>query len=344
MKYTLSDFDYNLPSNLIAEKPPEQRGTTRLLVLNKETGETEHKNYSHIPEYIKPNDVVVLNNTKVIKARLHGIIERNEREVECLFLKSRPEYHGWEVLIGLSKHVKVGDNISIGSGSVEVIHREEGGSTFIVRTKELDEESLFEDFGEIPLPSYIKRKPNMEDEVRYNTVFANQKGSVAAPTASLNLTNEILESIKSKGASIVEVNLEIGWGTFAPVWYEDILQHEMHSERYSISDEVVLQINNSITNGGRVWCFGTTSSRVIETVSLHDKSVKSGSGDTNLYIYPGYQFKALDVLVTNFHAPRSSLMMLVTAFGGYQNVMSAYEEAIKEGYSFLSYGDSMLII
>lgn len=348
-----SQFDYNLPPELIANRPVKTRGSTNLMVLDRATATIRHKNYSDIPDYIKKGDLVVLNKTKVIKARLYGVIERNGKNVECLFLKPRQEHQAWEVLIGYSRYVRVGDLIKIfktknQSATLKVIGREIDNPAFLVQMIEIQDRKLFEEYGSLPLPAYIKRKPTKEDETRYNTVFAQYEGSVAAPTASINLTKEIIKKIENNGAKIIYVDLTVGWGTFAPVRSENIEDHNIHSEHYSISKESCDAINFAIDNNCRIWSFGTTATRVLETVAYQEENGKyyarPSKGETSIYIYPGYQFKLVDILVTNFHAPKTSLIMLVSAFAGYQFTMKAYNDAVENRYNFLSYGDSMLIM
>lgn len=349
-------FEYNLPEELIANSAPPKRGSTRLMLLNRANKIIEHRAYADIPDYVQKGDVLVLNKTKVIKARVKGVVQRNGRKVECLFLKPRQELHGWEALIGYARYVKIGDQINLtekSAGSIKVIGREKGSDAFIVQAEGISHDDLFDKYGEVPLPAYIKRNATKEDEERYNTIFAKNKGSVAAPTASLNLTDKILREIELKGCKIVYVDLTVGWGTFAPVRVENIEEHKIHSEHFSISEESANVINQAIINGGKVWAFGTTVTRVLESVAYKSSDdsnpdshflVAAKEGETDIFIYPGYQFKIVNHLVTNLHAPKSSLIMLVSAFAGHQFIMSAYQEAIDKEYKFLSYGDSMLII
>ena len=344
----ISEFKYNLPEELIAQYPPSQRGTTNLLVLDRKQGNIEDRKYFNIPEYIKDGDVVVLNETKVINSRTY-FLTSNKKRVEVLFLEDRGE-DVWYVLIGRAKYVKQADVLSHEeSNDIEIVvsKREENG--FIIKFLKGNSQELFERYGHTPLPPYMKREDKDMDKVRYNTVFSKLLGSVAAPTASLNLTGRILEEIKKKGAKIVKVELKVGWGTFAPVREEKIESHKIHEEYIYISKESAESINEKILNGRRVWAFGTTVARTLESVAYKDDSsgkylVKGYEGKTDLYIYPGYDWKVVDVLVTNFHMPDSSLILLVNSFSGKENIKKAYQHAIDNKYKFLSYGDSMLII
>ncbi len=334
-------FDYNLPTESIAQFPPEKRGTTRLLVLNKQTGAIEHKRYFNLPSFIQEGDVVVLNKTKVLKARIFPKVKRTGKQVECLFLsklEEKDEFEYWEALIGRAKDVKFGDILELDGFEIEVYSRESGAPGFVVRTKNAFE--IMKKFGHVPLPPYIKRSDTTSDRIRYNTVFGQNENSVAAPTASLNLTPEILTEIEKRGAKICYVTLNVSWGTFAPVNTEQIEDFKIHSEIIEVPEETA-KIVNSAKN--RVWAFGTTVVRTLESVAS-DHEIKPFAGPTSLFIYPGYKFKVVDVLVTNFHAPKSSLVMLVSAFAGTENIKNAYDTAINEGYKFLSYGDSMLIL
>jgi S-adenosylmethionine:tRNA ribosyltransferase-isomerase len=354
----LEEFDYDLPEKYIAQNPPKIRGRSNLLVLDKQTGEIDHKKYFDVARYIKKGDVVVLNKTKVLKARIFPKVRRTGRQVEVLFLNNidESEYEDfldpalisalrkkdeevWYGLIGRARHVQIGDILEIGEREIKVIHRREGDSGFIIKGKEIFQ--IMEDNGHVPLPPYIKRDDSETDEVRYNTVFGQSQKSVAAPTASLNLTQEILQNIKKAGAQIAYVSLNIGWGTFAPVNTEEIEDFDIHSEYISIPMESVDIINNAT---GRIWAFGTTVVRTLESVADEFGKVSAFSGESDLYIYPPYKFKAVDVLVTNFHSPQTSLVMLVSAFAGKDNIKKAYEAAKSNNYKFLSYGDSMLII
>ena len=343
----IDEFRYNLPEELIAQFPPEERGTSNLLVLDRENGRLEDRKYYNIPDYIKEGDVVVLNETRVLNSRTYFLTPKGKK-VEVLFLEDLSE-EGWFVLIGRARNVNNGDVLVNEEGEemkILVKEREENG--FIVKFQEGNPYELFENYGHTPLPPYMNRVAVDSDKERYNTVFSNIPGAVAAPTASLNLTEEILEKIKAKGAEIVKIDLRVGWGTFAPIREEDIEEHQIHEEHIAISEETASVINNALLESGRVWAFGTTVARTLESVAYEDKEsgkylVKSYSGYTDLYIYPGYEWKIVDILVTNFHMPDSSLILLVSSFAGKENIKKAYEHAIENKYKFLSYGDSMLI-
>lgn len=332
----MSEYTYNLREEDIAKFPPKERGTSRLLVLDGEN--ILHKKYFDIPEYIQRGDVVVLNETKVEKRRTFFKTVKG-REIEILFL-NHTEDGNWYCLIKGARYIHDDDILSSvedESVQVKVLRRQEDG--FIVQPYMSSAEEIFESVGHTPIPPYMKRKDIPEDYTRYNTVFARLVGSVAAPTASLNLTDEILKEIERKGAKVVKIELEVGWGTFAPIREENVEEHEIHHERISVSKE-----SADIINGAkRVWAFGTTVARTLESVADESGVVHEYNGDTNLYIYPGYKWKVVDVLVTNFHMPDSSLILLVSSFAGTENVKKAYSEAQKNEYKFLSYGDSMLI-
>ncbi len=333
----ISEFKYNLPRKLIAQYPPFERGSTNLLVLDKASGEITHRKYFDIPEYIEKGDVVILNETKVLSSRTFFLTPRG-REVEVLFLEQR-ELDTWYCLIGRAKDVKVGDILECHEVSVVIQKREESG--FVVKFVKGNSDSLFERYGHTPLPPYLKREDEKSDKERYNTIFSSIPGAVAAPTASLNLTEEILKGVESKGADISKIELRVGWGTFAPIREENIEDHKIHKEYINVSSEVAQRVNQC---KGRVWAFGTTVARALESAySQEEEKVLPYSGYTQLYIFPGYEWKVVDVLVTNFHMPDSSLILLVNSFGGKESIKRAYEEAIKREYRFLSYGDSMLI-
>lgn len=365
----LSQFDYNLPEERIAKYPPEKRGTTRLLVLDRKNNKIMHKMYANVVDFIKEGDVVVLNYTKVQNVRTFPIVERSGKQVQLMFLENiqyhennsktnlenrsnQNDFEYWYALIGRAKNVKLGDKLLFEEGEyVEVIDRKAEEEGFIVRISQSIAKSteIFEKYGHVPLPPYMKREDNEQDKVRYNTIFAKKLGSVAAPTASLNLTDELLEQIKNKGAKIVYVELQISWGTFAPVKTENIEDFKIHSEQIKISKETVQVINSTIDNGGDIWAFGTTATRLLESVAVYDAAkkkhyVKEFEGETKIFIYPGYKWKLVNHMVTNFHTPKSSLLMLVSSFASHEAIFSAYNEAIYEKYNFLSYGDSMLLL
>ena len=339
----MSEYTYNLPEKSIAKFPPKERGTSRLLVLDKGNGNIEHRKYFNIPEYISEGDVVVLNETKVEKRRTYFLTSKG-RKIEVLFL-NHTEDRKWYCLVKGARYIHEGDILSsVEDSSVRIVIGARYGDGFLIEPYMEDAENIFEKVGHTPVPPYMKREDTPEDYVRYNTVFAKLTGSVAAPTASLNLTDEILAEIESKGAKIVKVELEIGWGTFAPVREENIEDHSIHHERIFVSKESADMINEAKKNGRRVWAFGTTIARTLESVSDDSGYVHEYKGDTSLYIYPGYAWKCIDVLVTNFHMPDSSLILLVSSFAGVELIKKAYSEALSKGYMFLSYGDSMLIL
>lgn len=330
-------FDYELPKEMIAQNPPEKRGDTRLLVLNRKTKGIKHKHYSDVPDYIKKDDVVVLNKTKVLWARIFPTVKRTGRMVEILFLKNIKK-NLWHCLVGRARNVKIGDRLLLNGYELKIVEGKENDPGFIIQVKNAKE--IMSEYGHVPLPPYIKRKDVDKDKIRYNTVFAEDDNSVAAPTASLNLTESILKRIKDKGTKVCYVDLEVGWGTFAPVNTEKVEDFKIHPEKIFIDKSAVDCVNKC---KGRVWAFGTTVVRALEGVAIDSDKIKQYDGETSLFIYPGYEFKIVDVLVTNFHAPRTSLLTLVSAFAGRGHVMNAYNEAKRLGYRFLSYGDSMLI-
>ncbi len=333
----ISEFKYNLPENLIAKYPPKERGTTKLLVLDRTSGDIVEKKYFDIPEYIKKGDIVVLNETKVIDSRTY-FLTPNHKKVEVLFLEER-EKKMWFCLIGRAKDVKISDRLICEEILIKVVQREDNG--FVIKFLKGNSNLLFEKYGHTPLPPYMKREDEGSDRERYNTVFSSIPGAVAAPTASLNLTDDILDRIQRKGAKILKIELKIGWGTFAPIREENIEDHVIHKEYIKVSEEVADQINEC---KGKVWAFGTTVARALESVySNKEEKVLPYSGYTQLYIYPGYEWKVVDTLVTNFHMPDSSLILLVSSFAGVENIKKAYAFASKKEYKFLSYGDSMLI-
>ena len=337
-----SDFYYDLPPELIAQDPLEDRSSSRLMVLDKETGEVSHHVFREIGNYLEPGDCLVLNNTKVIPARLMGIREETGGAVEVLLLKRR-ENDIWETLVKPGKKAKVGTKIIFGGGLLvgEVIDIVEDGNRLIKFTYEGIFEEILDQLGQMPLPPYITHQ--LKDKNRYQTVYAKYDGSAAAPTAGLHFTPELLQQVKDMGVDIAEVTLHVGLGTFRPVKVDNILDHHMHSEFYMVTQEAADKINNAKKNGHRVICVGTTSCRTIESATGEDGILKSGSGWTEIFIYPGYKFKILDCLITNFHLPESTLVMLVSALAGREHVLHAYKEAIKERYRFFSFGDAMFI-
>jgi len=337
MTMKMSEFKYNLPRELIAQYPPQKRGSSNLLVLDRKSGEISHKKYFNIPDFVQEGDVIVLNETKVLNCRTF-FLTPSSKKVEVLFLEER-DHSIWFCLVGRAKDIHISDVLINNEIRIEILKREDNG--FLVKFVGGDAYTLFEKYGHVPLPPYMKREDTKSDRERYNTVFSNIPGAVAAPTASLNLTDEILAEIKERGAKITKVELRVGWGTFSPVREENIEEHKIHSEYINVSKQTADIVNEC---KGRVWAFGTTVVRALESAySKKEKKVVPFSGYTQLYIYPGYKWKVVDVLVTNFHMPDSSLILLVSAFAGKENIKRAYKEAIRRRYKFLSYGDSMLI-
>ena len=338
----VTDYYFDLPQEQIAQDPLEDRSSSRLLVLDKETGEYSHHVFREITEVLKPGDCLVLNNTKVIPARLFGEKEGTQAKIEILLLK-RKENDVWETLVKPGKKAKVGTKIIFGGGLLvgEVIDIVEEGNRLIQFTYEGIFEEILDQLGQMPLPPYITHQ--LKDKNRYQTVYAKYDGSAAAPTAGLHFTPELLQQVKDMGVDIAEVTLHVGLGTFRPVKVDNILEHHMHSEFYMVTQEAADKINNAKKSGHRVICVGTTSCRTIESAADENGMLKESSGWTEIFIYPGYQFKVLDCLITNFHLPESTLLMLVSALAGREHVLAAYEEAVKEGYRFFSFGDAMFI-
>ena len=339
----VSEFNFNLPQELIAQEPLEERSSSRLLVLDKNTGAIEHKNFRDLLSYLKKGDCLVINDTKVIPARLYGIKEQTEAKVEVLLLK-RNSGDKWETLVKPGKKAKPGTILSFGDGLLKgtVIDVVEDGNRLIQFSYEGIFEEILDKLGQMPLPPYITHK--LKDKNRYQTVYAKHDGSAAAPTAGLHFTKELLEQISVMGVTIAHVTLHVGLGTFRPVKVENILEHHMHSEFYMVEETEAQKINDIKKAGGRIICVGTTSCRTVESATGNDGILRAGSGWTDIFIYPGYQFKILDGLVTNFHLPESTLVMLVSALAGREQVLNAYEEAIKQQYRFFSFGDAMLIL
>lgn len=338
----VKDFYYDLPQELIAQDPLEDRSSSRLLVLNKETGEMEHTDFKHIINYLKPEDCLVLNNTKVIPARLFGEKEGTQAKIEILLLK-RKENDIWETLVKPGKKAKPGTKIIFGQGLLvgEVLEVVEDGNRLIQFSYEGIFEEILDKLGQMPLPPYITHQ--LKDKNRYQTVYAKHDGSAAAPTAGLHFTPELLAQIKEKGIRIAEVTLHVGLGTFRPVKVENVQDHHMHSEFYMVTQEAADIINETKKKGGRVICVGTTSCRTIESAAAKDGTLRECSGWTDIFIYPGYQFKVLDALITNFHLPESTLVMLVSALAGRDHIIEAYKTAVEEKYRFFSFGDAMFI-
>lgn len=338
----VKDFDYDLPEELIAQDPLEDRSSSRLMVLDKKTGDIEHKIFRDVVDYLQPGDCLVLNNTKVIPARLFGVKEGTEAKIEILLLK-RKENDIWETLVKPGKKCKVGTVISFGDGILtgEVVDIVDEGNRLIKFHYEGIFEEILDQLGEMPLPPYITHK--LQDKNRYQTVYAKHEGSAAAPTAGLHFTKELLQQVQDAGVKIAHVTLHVGLGTFRPVKVEDVTQHHMHSEFYVVEEDQAKLINDTKAAGGRVIAVGTTSCRTLESATGEDGILKAGSGWTEIFIYPGYRFKMIDGLITNFHLPESTLVMLVSALAGKEHIMAAYEEAVREKYRFFSFGDAMMI-
>lgn len=338
----VEDFNYELPEELIAQTPLEKRDSSRLLVLDKKTGEIEHKHFSDIIDYLEEGDTLVLNDTKVLPARLIGEKEDTHAVIEILLLKNTSE-DNWECLVKPARRIKVGTVVSFGNGKLKaecIAEGEEGIRHFKLIYQGILLETL-EELGTMPLPPYIHEKLN--DQSRYQTVYAKEVGSAAAPTAGLHFTKELLEKITNKGINIAYVTLHVGLGTFRPVSVETIEEHEMHSEYYSMTADVAKLLTETKQNGKRIIAVGTTSTRTLETIMSKYNEFKECSGWTNIFIYPGYEFKAIDCLSTNFHLPKSTLVMLVSALAGRENILNAYQTAVNEKYRFFSFGDAMFI-
>lgn len=338
----LSDFYYDLPAELIAQDPLSNRVASKLMLLDKSTGKTEHKVFSDIIDYLNPGDCLVINDTKVIPARLMGSKVGTDANIEVLLLK-RKTNDIWETLVKPGKKARVGAKISFGEGLLtgEVVDVVDEGNRLIKFTYEGIFEEILDRLGEMPLPPYITHK--LQDKNRYQTVYAKHEGSAAAPTAGLHFTEELLKAIEDKGVNIARVTLHVGLGTFRPVKVDNVLEHHMHSEFIHVDHIEADKINEAKKNGGRVIAVGTTSCRTLETAVGDDGIIHPVSRETDIFIYPGYKFKAIDALITNFHLPESTLLMLVSALAGKDNVMNAYEEAIRNRYRFFSFGDAMFI-
>lgn len=336
------DFSYDLPEELIAQTPLQRRDGSRLLVLDKQTGAWEHRHFFDLPEFLLPGDCLILNNSRVLPARLLGAREGTGGACEVLLLKDKGE-KTWECLVRPGRRLRPGARIVFGNGELtaEIVSETEGGGRLV----RFDYEGIFlevlERLGKMPLPPYIKEE--LQDQERYQTVYSKVTGSAAAPTAGLHFTPELLERICAMGVSIGYVTLHVGLGTFRPVQAEEVQDHEMHSEYCEIPPETATLINETKKNGGRVICVGTTSCRTIESWAAEDGTMRPCSGWTNIFIYPGYRFKVLDALVTNFHLPESTLVMLVSALAGREHILAAYEEAVRQRYRFFSFGDAMFI-
>ena len=338
-----SDFFYELPEELIAQDPLEDRTASRLLVLDRKTDKLEHKIFSDVIDYLNPGDCLVINNTRVIPARLIGEKEGTGGKVEILLLKRRENDIG-ESLVKPGKKLRPGARVTFGDGRLkaEILEIAEEGNRLVKFYYEGIFEEILDSLGEMPLPPYITHK--LEDKEMYQTVYAKFDGSAAAPTAGLHFTTELLEKIKHKGVRIASITLHVGLGTFRPVKVEDVNNHHMHTEWYEVNKEAADIINETKKNGGRVICVGTTSCRTIESVADENGLMSAKTGETDIFIYPGYKFKVMDGLITNFHLPESTLVMLVSAFAGKERVLSAYETAVKERYRFFSFGDAMILV
>ncbi|MBQ9229481.1 MAG: tRNA preQ1(34) S-adenosylmethionine ribosyltransferase-isomerase QueA [Eubacterium sp.] len=338
-----SDFFYELPQDLIAQTPAEPRDSSRLMLLDKNTGAVKHTVFRHLTDYLAPGDCLILNDTRVIPARIYGVKEETGAFVEFLLLKQR-ENNAWECLCKPGKRAKIGTRFTFGDGLVrcEVTDITEDGNRIIQFDCDAKEiYTVLDRIGKMPLPPYITQE--LQDGERYQTVYSRELGSAAAPTAGLHFTKEMLQEIEQKGVKIGYVTLHVGLGTFRPVKVEDVTQHKMHTEHYQLSAETAALINETKQNGGRVISVGTTSTRTLESVASKHGCIKEDEGDTGIFIYPGYEFKCVDALVTNFHLPESTLIMLVSALAGYEHIMNAYRTAVEERYRFFSFGDAMFI-
>lgn len=338
----VEEFDYDLPEELIAQDPLDKRDESRLMVLDKNTGEVTHKHFYDIKEYLYPGDCLVINNTRVIPARLYGVKEETGAKIEVLLLIN----HGndnWETLVRPGKKCRIGTKIDFGDGTMtgEVVDVLEDGNRMIHFNYEGIWEEVLDRLGQMPLPPYIHHQ--LKDKNRYQTVYAKYDGSAAAPTAGLHFTKELLEEIKEMGVNIAEITLHVGLGTFRPVKVDKVEDHHMHSEYYSISPEAAEMINNTRKNGGRIVAVGTTSTRTLESAAEEDGTLKAKSGWTDIFIYPGYKWKMVDSLITNFHLPKSTLVMLVSALAGREHILNAYKIAVENRYRFFSFGDAMFI-
>ena len=338
-----SDFYYDLPKELIAQDPLEDRSSSRLLVLHRKSGRVEHRVFTDIVEYLKPGDCLVRNNTKVIPARLYGTRVDTGATIELLLLK-RMENDVWETLVKPGKKARQGAVISFGDGILtgEIIDVKEDGNRLIQFRYEGIFEEILDQLGQMPRPPYITH--TLKDKNRYQTVYAKYEGSAAAPTAGLHFTEELFRKLEEKGVLVANVTLHVGLGTFRPVKVDDVSKHHMHTEFYQVTKEEADKINKAKQAGGRIVCVGTTSCRTIESAADENGVLKPGQGDTDIFIYPGYSFKMMDVLITNFHLPESTLLMLVSALAGKEQVMRVYEEAVQERYRFFSFGDAMIIL
>ncbi len=340
--YSTKDYYYDLPEELIAQDPLEDRSSSRLMVLGKKSGEVSHHHFRDILDYLRPGDCLVINNTRVIPARLVGTKKETGAHVEILLLRRKKD-DIWETLVKPGKKLRPGAEETIRDGSLTTTNLDvvEGGDRLVQFHYDGIFEEVLDRLGEMPLPPYIKHK--LKDRDRYNTVYAKFDGSAAAPTAGLHFTKELLEEVKEKGVNIAQVTLHVGLGTFRPVKVDDVREHEMHTEWYRVTQETADLINQTKENGGRIIAVGTTSVRTLETVADEDGHMKAQEGDTSIFIYPGYKWKVVDGLITNFHLPESTLIMLVSSLAGREHVLAAYKVAVKERYRFFSFGDAMYI-
>ena len=338
-----SDFYYDLPEELIAQTPLEPRDSSRLMVLHKKTGEIEHRHFYDILDYLNEGDCLIMNDSRVLPARIYGVKDETNANVEFLLLNCI-EGKKWEALAKPGKRAKIGTSFSFGDGLMhcKVIDILDDGNRILEFECEGNFYENLDKLGQMPLPPYIHEK--LKDKERYQTVYSREIGSAAAPTAGLHFTKELMKKAQEKGVKIGFVTLHVGLGTFRPVKVDDVTKHKMHSEHYDMSDETANLINETHKNGGRVFCVGTTSCRTVESVAKREGEIKASDGMTDIFIYPGFEFKAMDCLITNFHLPESTLIMLVSAFAGYDNIMNAYNTAVAEKYRFFSFGDAMLIV
>lgn len=338
-----SDFYYDLPEELIAQTPLEPRDSSRLMVLHKKTGEIEHRHFYDILDYLNEGDCLIMNDSRVLPARIYGVKDETNANVEFLLLNCI-EGKKWEALAKPGKRAKIGTSFSFGDGLMhcKVIDILDDGNRILEFECEGSFYENLDKLGQMPLPPYIHEK--LKDKERYQTVYSREIGSAAAPTAGLHFTKELMKKAQEKGVKIGFVTLHVGLGTFRPVKVDDVTKHKMHSEHYDMSEETAALINETHRNGGRVFCVGTTSCRTVESVAKREGKIKASDGMTDIFIYPGFEFKAMDCLITNFHLPESTLIMLVSAFAGYDNIMNAYNTAVAEKYRFFSFGDAMLIV
>jgi len=341
----LSLFDYQLPEELIAQYPLDKRDESRLMVIDRKDGSINHHIFSQLPDFVNPGDLLVINNTKVIPARLIGRKEKSGGEVEILLLSPKSDTT-WEALVKRSSRINYGARVVFGDGSLSagILDKTESGGRIVQFESKGDLKELLDKFGKPPLPPYIKRDVDKKDKERYQTIYAKSDGAVAAPTAGLHFTESVFEKLRTKGLNLTELTLHVGLGTFQPVKSENIEEHNIHSEIFNVPKKVADQINDVKVSGGKIVAVGTTSVRALESSADVDGKVKVSSGSTDIFIYPGYSFRVVDTMITNFHLPKSTLLMLVSAFAGRELIMKAYHEAVQERYRFYSYGDAMLIL